>query len=380
MGNWFSNIHIRKNSDISFEDVTNVLIRIMSDKGYQKTENPDSADTEIACLFPADASWISLSCDALAHDGPESSAAIASPLSALLHTDVLAAACFDSDYLYLNLINADEGADGWIGIGAGKDVGISRRNNLSVWKKKISNYPDFADKVKTKYVVADQFLQNAAVNLGMDFEQSTFNGGIAENCMIRIFFERVAGNEETPELAHYDLGLPCFMNQTSRIYAVNVGAEGTGLSIYLLGSYVEHEEITFADIEISCQDYSAQIQLSKEQLSDGRWAYAYHDPLFQIPSKAPARLRKDKKAAYQWERRITLSFLPCGNPRKILDITVSFIPHENPHGGTQWNVWQKHGSKTAFIQHYNKIWKRVRAIEADTDQCLPYLKEEDFDE
>ena len=170
------------------------------------------------------------------------------------------------------------------------------------------------------------------------------------------------------------------MDEIFHVSAVNVGAGGTGLSVFFLGSYVENEEITFSDTAIECQDYSAPMQLTKERLDDGRWVYSWRDPNFPLPPAVPKRLPKEKRNRLQWEQRITVCFTPSGNARKMLDITVVFVPTENPHGNTQWNVWQNHGSKKAFIEHYNKISKRVRAFEPDPDQWLPYLKEEDFDD
>ena len=64
----------------------------------------------------------------------------------------------------------------------------------------------------------------------------------------------------------------------------------------------------------------------------------------------------------------------------MLDITVAFIPHEHRQGGTQCNIWHPYGSKKAFIEHYNKINKRVRAMEGDTDDSLPLLNEADYDD
>ena len=116
MGSWFSNFHIRKNDLCSEASVSDALVQLMTEKGYQYTENSEAADARIIILIQEKSDWISLWSNLLAHDDPESCGAIASPLSAILHTDVIGIACFDSDYLYLNLIHADEKTDGWIGI------------------------------------------------------------------------------------------------------------------------------------------------------------------------------------------------------------------------------------------------------------------------
>ena len=66
---------------------------------------------------------------------------------------------------------------------------------------------------------------------------------------------------------------------------------------------------------------------------------------FPIPPCVSRRLRKEKRDVLEYEQRIRLMFTPQGNPRKMLDITVAFIPHEHRQGGTQCNIWHPYGSK-----------------------------------
>ena len=71
------------------------------------------------------------------------------------------------------------------------------------------------------------------------------------------------------------------------------------------------------------------------------------------------------------------------HPREIQEkcwISVAFIPHEHRQGGVQCNIWHPYGSKKAYIEHYNKITKRVQAMEGDTDDSLPLQNEEDYDD
>ena len=380
MGSWFSNFHIRNNGALGQDDIKAALVQILAEKGFRLTEDPEGADGQILCIAPEGSAWFSVCGDCLAHDDPTSCAAIASPLSALLHTDVMGIACFDSDYLYLNLINSDEKLDGWIGIGSGKDIGLSRRSSISAWKTKAADYAELSAKAKQKYPVAEMFLSDAADNLGMDFSQSTFFSEVTEDVLqFTWYYTEKFPTSGKAELAHYPMYFPCKIGQESTVCAVNLGAAVRGLSIYFIGPYVEHGEITFADVQIRCQEISKEITLSREQTASGRWAYVWHDPDFQIPSSPPRRMHAEKRRKMEYERRIRVAFTPQGDPRKTLDITVVFMPDENPQGGTQCNVWSKYGSKQAFIEHYNKTVKRVRAIEGCADDSMPYLKEEDFD-
>lgn len=380
MGSWFSNFQIRNNGALGQEDIKAALTQILSEKGLHFTDDPQGADGQIHCITQEESAWFSISGECLAHDDPASCAAIASPLSALLHTDVMGISCFDSDYLYLNLINSDEKLDGWIGVGSGKDIGITRRSSISAWKKKAADYAGLSAKVKQKYPVAEMFLSDVADTLGMNFHQSSFSGEDAGDVLqFTWYYIENSPTSGKAQFAHYPMDFPCVMGQETRVSAVNLGTASQGLSIYFTGPYVEHEEITFSDVKILCMDISKEISLNKEQTASGRWVYAWHDPDFSIPSAPPRRMHKDKRRVMEYERRITVAFTPEGNPRKRLDITLVFMPDKNPQGGTQCNIWSKHGSKQAFIEHYNKIVKRVRAIEGCADDSMPYLQEEDFD-
>ena len=117
------------------------------------------------------------------------------------------------------------------------------------------------------------------------------------------------------------------------------------------------------------------IQLKKVQLSDGQWAYYYHDPEYRILPKAPDYAPIMKQA----ERSIHINFTPVGNPRKMLDVTVVFMPDKNPGGQTGWNVWHRCGSKKAFIEQFNVTWSKNRTWSSNPNACPPILKEEDFD-
>ena len=158
MGSWFSNLHIRKTEEITRERVCNCIKDSLAEKKCTQVECADDADFVVAVYIASNSNWISVCSQAFAHDDPDSCKNIAAPLSAQLHTDVLGIACFDSDYFYLNLINAEESVDAWIGIGAGKELGITRRNNVTAWKKKVADYPAFSAAVKGAYICADGFL------------------------------------------------------------------------------------------------------------------------------------------------------------------------------------------------------------------------------
>ena len=163
----------------------------------------------------------------------------------------------------------------------------------------------------------------------------------------------------------------------------NTGGASKGLSICFLGPYVENDEITFSDTVFRQMrngiPQSTPFELQKVRLADGQWAYRYHDPDYEIPPKPPKfdvqhlnELLKSKQITADREYGITIAFIPHGNRRKSLDITVSFIPDENPEGQVSWNVWKRFGSKEAFFKN-NKQFAQLPGCE------LYMLREEDFD-
>lgn len=390
MGSWFSNLHIRKTEEITRERVCGCIKDTLTAKKYTPVDCAEDADVSVAVLIAPNSNWISICSQAHAHDDPDSCKSIASPLSAQLHTDVMGIACFDSDYLYLNLINVDESVDAWIGIGAGKEIGITRRNNVAAWKKKVADYPTFSAAVKGTYVCADEFLFEAESCLGLTAEQ----GGISldylndtslQNDAMFLYFRQEEDASVTgPNLRTWFINstFPCFDGKENHIYFLNVGDEFRGVSICFLGSYVEREEIVFSDVRLTM--FGGQplmdLALNKIKLPNGEWAYHCHVPNLLMPEGVRGRMTWQKRYRQEEERAHALRFVPHGNPRKMLDVTILIIPDGNPDNQAKWNIWHQHGSKEAFINWHNKIWKKVRAFETDPNQLLPFLKLEDFDE
>lgn len=385
MGSWFSNLHIRKRDSVTTETVVSCIHSIMALHGYEPATSESDADGTVAVITVPGSQWISVCSEQLAHDDSESCKRIAMPISEQLCTDVLGIACFDSDYLYLNLFNAQEQADAWVGIGKGKEVGIDRRTGVTAWKKKVMDYPAFSAAAKQKYVCTEQFLTQAERCLALPAVQGMVTLREAELLgkteMLHFRLKEDSVIPQTPELVlnYYDSLLPCLVDRCSKLSIYSVGMESYGLSVYFSGFGVEDGTLTFSEVCLGRNRRLVPITLEKMQLSDGQWVYGYHDPYFPIPAGPSRRLKREKRWELMVERGIYLEFVPRGDSRKTLDITVTVVPDQNPEGQIQWNVWKPWGSKGAFIVHHNKTWKRVRAFEEDESQCLPLLKEEDFD-
>ena len=389
MGSWFSNIHVRKNETATEETIEKYIGKIMASKHYLPCTSEIDADGAIAIVASEDCRWISIYSDLLSLEDPSKCAEIMVPLSSELHADVLGISCFDSDYLYLNLINTSDKTDAWIGIGSASGLGIKRRSGISAWKKKVSDFQAFSECVKKKYVFAEEFLAVVERCLELPTNQSSASYEYLRDFELdkkaKYFYFKLPENMKPKEpvklVPRMYSGMPCFLDKPSVVDGINVGGESRGLSVYFLGPYVENDEITFSDVCFvkmkNNQTESIPFDLTKVQLPDGQWAYYYHDPDFRIPPKVDDRLPRSKRFSEESKHSIIVRFVPHGNPRKILDITVVLVPDKNPEGQTGWNVWHHSGSKEEFIEQFNKGWELPRAMSPATTP--PVLRIEDFD-
>lgn len=382
MGSWFSNLHVRKSKMTTMQSVCDCINAIMAEKKCESVSSAQDADFTVAMLESND--WISVYCDAFRHDDSDTCKAVAIPFSERLNTDVLGISCFDSDFMYLNLINQAEKLDGWIGIGSGADVGIKRRNNLSVWKKKVENYPDFSVAAKQSYICADEFLSTVENAMALPLKYGALSPEDEMENARYLYFRQEEGREaDVPKLwiQYVHPSFFYFDCDETRLSFINLGEASCGLSIYFLGPYVEHDEITFTNVRLErLGQPTVDVELRKCQLPDGRWVYFWHDSQVEIPPKVERRLNPKKQYILENERRFWLSYTRHGNPRKMLDITIMILPDKNPENCEVWNYWKEYGSKKAYIKRHNSIEKRVRAVEPDRSQWGAYLKIEDFDD
>ena len=382
MGSWFSNIQVRKGEGATVDSVAEYITKWMREKSFIPTDLSEDADGVFAIATDDTTDWLAVYSDLYDIHSPKEFRALARPLSQTLLTDVLGIACFDSDYLYMNLINAHEKVDAWMGVGHVFGLGLRRWTGLPKWKKKVHDYDKFRISVRNKYDFAEEVLAEIEPCLHLSEQLSMLSleylSEYSPQYVRYLYFKLpdALRNQEPPVFHQKGMSLmPCFLEQPATVRCNNVGGGSRGLSIYFLGSYVEKDEITFSDVSLILEKPRRwiPIQLNKEQLPDGRWAYAYHDPDFKIPDKVDPRLPAYKQYQLNSEREIVVRFVPNGNPRKILDITVAFVPDKNPDGRTVWNLVEYYGSKKTLIEKYNATWSKYK------NSSVSLLREEDFD-
>lgn len=385
MGSWFSNLSVRKNEDITMAGLAQSISQWMAGQQYLPATSEDEADASVAIVSGNGSKWFSVYSDLFSFDNPKAFSEFAVPMSKTLCSDILGISCFDSDYLYLNLIDAARGIDAWAGIGSAAGLGIKRRTNLSAWKDKTVDFHRFREIVQKKHVFAEEVLVDLAACLELPQLYSAASYEYLEELELSgsafyLHFKLPDGTKTAnpPRFAPFMNTLrPYFLDKPHLAAALNVGGESRGLSVFFLGSYVEHEEITFSDVSFvkskGNQSIYIPIELQKIQLSNGQWAYHYHDPGYRIPPKVDDRLPPRKMHDKQYENHIAVRFIPHGSSRKLLDITVALVPDKNPDGAFSWNVLRQYASKAELVAHYNEMECEFPGYN------VTLLREEDFD-
>ncbi len=158
MGMWFSNLHIKKNAMTTADAVEQAVCKLMDKKGYCPALSEEDAGVAVAILSSDRSKWFSVHSEALMFEEPDDFAEMAMPMSTELQTDILGISCFDSDYLYLNLIHAELKKDAWVGIGDSLGYDIERPTELAAWETEVTDFPRFAECVEMEYVCAEEFL------------------------------------------------------------------------------------------------------------------------------------------------------------------------------------------------------------------------------
>ncbi len=369
MGLFFSNIHVRRNDQTSLETVREYYVDLLSKKGFRQVETEEASDVALF-LYRNDSEWISVCGDMIEFESENTIGSELTILSKAFETDAMAIGCFDSDCLFLNLIDSAHKVDAWAKIG--RFEGIKRRSNPSAWKGKVKDHESFTAALKGDYTFAEEALEALEPLFEMDRSQGMFCpeliGEEYKEHVTKLWFV-LPEREENPEPPQFEISsyslMPCRMDFPNNWISVwNRGGKSKGICVIFTGNYVENDEITFREVLLQPICFSSKnnivirIELHKEQLKDGRWAYVGKAPFYPIRAVKKG-LPPMREYDEQNNKGFGIRFWPIGNARKLLDICVHIIPMKNYEGQCCWCVWHHAGSKRAFIEWHNRQWNQV---------------------
>lgn len=372
MGMFFNNLHIRKNEKYSHEKLKKMLIREMENKGYKLFEGAETADVSVVIYSPRESEWASVASDCFAFSTAEDTKAVALPISEKFGADVLAVACFDSDYLMMNLINAADGTDGWVNVGSMYDMELPRRTSIAPWKGKVTDIEKFKAIIKEKNIFAEDAFYGCAELLGMVTEQCALETDntdvLKEGTFTRLCFSLPEGmQKELPRLTFKHFGLmPCKIGESRCEFVVNKGGRSKGVGVMFVGDYIEDDQLTFENVTLESdldnhERTITPIQLEKIKNALGQTVLYWEDKNFHIPPAVDPSIPSKRYDDLEYKRTFGVRFTVQGNPRKVLDVMFFIIPLENRREGAAcWCCYLYSGTKERYIKDHNKTWTKYQ--------------------
>ena len=168
MGYSFSNIQIKNKGQAV--DVDRVLEVLTAGKNLRKAKPEEEADILIVIHPGKDDGWTTVVSDLIDQDERELNAC-ARRLSEAFRTEALIIGCFDSDYLFLNLLDTRNDVDIWAACGhyPGK---APRRSNYKAWKDYVTDVNAFREAMRKDRVFAEECLEEVEPILNLPTAQS----------------------------------------------------------------------------------------------------------------------------------------------------------------------------------------------------------------
>lgn len=176
MGYSFSNIQLKKNGAFSSQKADALAFLTTMGKGLSLTENRDEADLGLTVVWNDESPWIAVVSDFFDEDPPALLAA-AKTLSRQMSTTALAIYCYDSDYLFLNLIDAPKNVDIWANCGTFPDGSVPRRSSFYAWRRYVNDVDAFSDAMREERAFAEECLYDVEPMLALPSSQSIFGVG-----------------------------------------------------------------------------------------------------------------------------------------------------------------------------------------------------------
>lgn len=361
MGMFFNNLHIRKNELFHMEQLQELLISDMTEKGCTLQKNAEDAGVSLVIYAPEGSEWVSVASEFFQFDSANDTQAAAAPLSGRFGTDVIAAACNDSDFLFLHLLNTADGTDGWINAGHFYSA-PPRRTKLSPWKSKVTDFAALQAITKETPVFAEEVFFTAAPLLGMQPGQCSLTPGFTEEldaaAVTKLYFSLPEGNEKAlPKLRMPTFDpTPCRIGGSKCIFVNNYGGRSEGIAVMFTGDFIEHDELTFENVTFE-SDYGSPkrkiipITPEKRKTQNGETILYWEDRHFSIPPAISSSIPEIRRMQLAFEKSFGVRFTVQGDPERAKEVKVYILPLENyQKGGICWSAGEE--GRQRFIRDF----------------------------
>ena len=352
MGFTFTNVQLRKAEKYDKALADSIASSVASSRGWKRVDNPDEADVTTVIASSETSPWIAVVSDAF--DGDLDAAIHAAQgLSEYLQTDALVIGCFDSDYLFLNMLNPSDGIDLWASCGSAAVAGLSgmRRSNFRAWSRRVKDIDAFRNIMKQPRDFAEDCLSDLEEILDLPVMQSTGSGedwsGVSESYQYYYVVAEEVESGDPPVLEwHLPPAYAPSEGQENIISAINRGGASRGLAIAFMGEDVEKSKVAVYTATVQVRDrrgewalYPLEIQ-EKEDAIGQKMLYG-ELPSLPIPEKVSERLPWKKRMEREYQRSIALRYVPESlhpyhEGSRLTGLTVHMIPLKNWQGQCGW--------------------------------------------
>ncbi len=339
MGAFFDNLHVFKNDKYDLDKLQNELSNILKNRGFSLLPEGSEGDVSLMIFEPDDSSWVSIASDAFMFDSEAAIRSYTDPISQAFSTDVIAATCYDSDYLRLALLNSVDNTDGWINVGKSYDP-LIRRTKVAPWKKLVKNIDELKTVIKNYHACAEEVFSEIADMIGMQSQQTILGCGGEElltGKITKMAFSAPEGEIKPPKFEVHGYSMPAskeaMLGGDISVSFLNTGGKAKGLQLIFCGDCVDNDEIIFEDVSLYYDDKHHPIELQKAKLVGGGECYSWEDPHFQLPPAVNEKLPLTKKMQLEFDRHIAVHFTLKGNLDHFKTLRIVGIPLSNPTEG-----------------------------------------------
>ena len=328
MGYSFTNLQLRCADRFDPDEIA----RHVAGEGWARVDDASQADVSTAVYALAGSPWVTVRSDAFEEDA-DALISAAKRLSQSLGVDALAIYCFDSDYMFLNLVNPGKKLDLWANGGSAAALGVTglRRSNFRAWKDHVTSVADFRDAMKQSRVFEEECLYDLEGVLDLPPAQSLGGiGEIPEDVEARWYHYRASaprGQGEPPSLDfRYPMAYCALDGAECLIGVCNYGGASVGLTVLIEGvEAVENAMIQTLDRKGNW--VIEPVQTHCVAMEDG--STALRAQIFDVPLPAIDRnLPPMKLQKVAFERGVIFRFIPRNRQegQLLTDMRVTMIP------------------------------------------------------
>ena len=358
MGYSFTNIQIRNTGE---EIDCDRLVSVMTKgKRLRRVDKAEKADFIIAIIPGRDGGWLTVASDLFEEDD-EQTIALAKKFSILLQRETLVIGCFDSDYLFLNLLDDRSGTDAWAACGHCPGGRAPRRSSYTAWKDYVDDMQAFKKAMRLNSAFAEDCLEKLEPILSLPVSQGRICAELAvEDESAQCYYFVLEEDESKQEPPRFSTGRtrPIFyyFDQDNVVGFLNEGGPSRGVWVLFCGPVIDQRlvEIGSVSIQMRAPDGSwtfAPVEIKELPTKDSRRWLGGPAPEIPIPKAVPKGLSWKKTMDMEFERSINVRFkLVCKtdvlrDEKQLLQVTL--MPMEN-HAGQCSCILKPQGKQRFF--------------------------------